>query len=191
MKTIQQLSTLFVLAIIMLACGDTSKTDASGAVEAPKKNIHEATFFGDLSAVNQHIKYGTDLNQKDDFGSTALNTAITFNKIEIAKALISGGADLSVSTSDGSTPLHAAALFGRVEIVKLLIAKGAALEPVNNYNATPYTNASTPFDQMKMVYDQLSRDLGPFGFKLDYEALEKNRVTVTAVFDEALQNQTK
>ncbi|NRA94141.1 MAG: ankyrin repeat domain-containing protein, partial [Psychroserpens sp.] len=85
-------------------------------------DIHTAVISDNLEAVKQHIKAGTDLNAKDAMsGSSALITAATFNKVEIAKALINAGADLSVTNNDGATALHTAAFFGRIEIVQLLI----------------------------------------------------------------------
>ena len=188
MKTVKQISVLVFLCVIALACGENKTSDK---VEAPKKALHEATFFGDLESVKQHIAYGTDLNQKDDYGSTALITAITFGKNDIAKELIEGGSDLTIATLDGSTPLHAAALYGRVDIVRLLIEKGAVLDVKNSYQSTPAMIVSAPFDQMKPVYDQLSRDLGPMGFKLDYDQLQKDRETVAQILGEALQSQNQ
>ncbi len=188
-KTITQISAIFILGIMMLSCTNSQTNETNKEVKAPSKTIHEATFFGDLEAVNQHIAFGTDLNQKDEYGSTPLNVAITFGKNEIAKALIEGGADLTVTSADGSTPLHTASLFGRVETVELLLSKGIEMEVKNTYGSTPYTTVSAPFEQMKPVYDELSRDLGPFGFKLEYDVLQVNREAITKILGEALNAQ--
>lgn len=189
MKTTTQLSTLIILGMILVSCGPSQSAEAQSEVEAPKKAIHEATFFGDLEGVKQHIAYGTDLNQKDEFGSTPLSVSITFGKSDIAAALIEAGADLSITGPDGSTPLHSAAFFGRVQVVKLLLAKGVDMQATNSYGGTALSNASTPFDQMKPIYDQVSRDLGPFGFKIDYHELQKNREAITEIMEASLTNQ--
>ena len=190
MKSIATLTAYFILGIIMLSCGNTHNTETSTAVvEKPKKTIHEAAFFGDLKEIKNHIEFGTDLNQKDEYGSTPLNVAITFGKYEIAKALIESGADLTTTSADGSTPLHSAAFFGRTQIVDELIKKGVDLTAKNNYGSTALEAVSTPFDQVKPFYDQISRDLGAFGFRLDYEKLQQNRITIVQSLKAALNHQ--
>ena len=158
-----------VLIIVGFSC---SQQATESEKSAPSKSLHEATFFGDVKIVNQHIAAGTDLNQKDDYGSTPLNVAITFDKTEVAIALINGGADLTITAPDGSTPLHSAAFFGRTAIVKALLDKKVDREEKNQYGATPLEAISAPFSALRPIYDQLSKDLGPFGFKLDYDALQ-------------------
>ncbi|MEM7552201.1 MAG: ankyrin repeat domain-containing protein [Bacteroidota bacterium] len=154
MRSITQLIECIVLGIIMLSCGNSKNTENSKeeVVEQPKKTIHEATFFGDLGAIRNHIEFETDLNQKDEYGSTPLNVAITFGKYEIDKSIVKGGVDLTVTTADGSTPLHSTAFFGRNQIVAELIKKRVDLEVKNSYGATALETASAPFDQMKPVY---------------------------------------
>ena len=131
--------------------------------------------MGNLEALQQHIKYGSDLNKKDDYGSTPLIIAATFGKTEIAKALINAGADLNLTSNDGSTPLHTAAFFCRTEIVKALLEKGANKNIKNSYGSTPREAVSTPFENVKGIYDQISKDLGPLGLKLNYTHLEMTR----------------
>lgn len=145
------------------------------AVKTPTTDIHTATFFGNLDAVRQHINAGTDLNQKDQYGSTPLNIAATFGKTEIALALINGGADLHTKNTEGSTPLHVAAFFCRTEIVQALIDNGADKSMKNNYGSTPLMSISTPFSEVEPIYQQMSKNLGPFGLKLDFDYLEKTR----------------
>lgn len=144
-------------------------------VEAPSEDIHSATFLGNVKAVEQHIEAGSDLNVKDQYGSTPLIIATTFGKTEVAKMLINAGADLHITNNDGSTPLHVASFFCRTVIVKSLLDKGADKTLKNNYGSTPLGSISTPFDEVKPIYDQLSKDLGPFGLKFDYKHLEKER----------------
>ena len=148
-----------------------SQTD----VKPPSVDIHTATFLGNLDAVRQHISAGSDLNVKDQYGSSPLIIATTFGKTEVAKTLIEAGANLHIAGNDGSTPLHTAAFFCRTEIVKALLANGADKNLKNNYGSTPLASVSTPFNQVKGIYDQISKDLGPLGFKLDYKHLELTR----------------
>lgn len=144
-------------------------------VKAPNIDIHTATFYGNLNAVKQHINAGSDLNVKDEYGSTPLNIAATFGKTDIALALIKGGADLHTKNAEGSTPLHVASFFCRTDIVKSLLEKGADKSLLNNYGSTALMTVSAPFSEVEPFYQQMSKNLGPFGLKLDFDHLEKTR----------------
>lgn len=176
------LLTFFALA----ACQPKADNNETATTPvAPKMSIHEAAFMGDAKAIQQHIAAGSDLNVKDDYGSTALNIATTFGRTEIAKMLIEGGADLSVKSADGSTVLHTASFLGRTEIVKALLAAGADTEALNSYGSTPLAALEPPFEQVKPIYDQLSKDLGPLGLKLDYKELQANRPLIAELIRNA------
>ncbi len=175
---------LIISLLTIVSCGnqeessaqENSKSSTSQInVEAPKMDIFAATFMGDIKAVRQHIKAGTDLNAKDQYGSNPLIIAATFNKTEIAKALIDAGADLQITNNEGGTVLHIAAFFCRTEIVVALLKKGADKTLKNNYGSTALESVSGSFTDAKPIYDQISKDLGPFGFKLNYEQLETTR----------------
>ena len=161
---------------IITACGGTQENSSTKTKpEPPEMDIYTASLFGNLDAVNQHIKAGTDLNKKDQYGSTPVIIAATFGKTDVAKALIEAGADVNLTNNDGSTPLHGAAFLCRVEIVKMLIDNGAEKDIKNNFNSTAYESVASPFSDVKPIYDQFSKDLGPLGLKLDYEYLESTR----------------
>lgn len=149
--------------------------DKRAGAKPPPMTIHQAAFMADAKAVKQHIEAGTNLNEKDEYGSTPLIIAATFNKKQVAKLLIEAGAELAVRSNDGSTALHTAAFLGRTEIVKALLAADADLEAKNNYGSTALASIEGPFDEVKPIYDQLSKDLGPLGFKLNYSELEAAR----------------
>ena len=178
---------LLIIGFSLQSCNSTDKKEGTQtAIKAPRQTLFEATFVGKLDLVKQHIAAGTNLNQKDDYGSTALVIAITFDKTEIALALIAAGADIEQKSADGSTALHSAAFFGRTEIVKSLLAKGANVNARNNYNATALESVQIPFDQMKPVYDQMSRDLGPLGLKLDLVRIEAAREVIALLISNQL-----
>ncbi len=156
--------------------GDNKESSVSQSnVKPPSVDIHTATFLGNLDAVRQHINASSDLNVKDQYGSTPLIIATLFGKTDVAISLIEAGADLHITGNDGSTPLHTAAFFCRTEIVKALLANGADKTLKNNYGSTALASVSTPFNDVKGIYDQFSKDLGPLGFKLDYKHLELTR----------------
>lgn len=162
------------------SCTGEQGTDTKAPTnnEAPSVAIHEAAFMGNLKVIEGHIAAKTDLNARDEFGSSPLSIAATFGKTEVAKALIKGGADLNVRSADGSTPLHTAAFFCRTEIVEALLAAGADKGLRNNYGSTALESVSAPFDDAKMIYDQISKDLGPLGLKLDYMQLRNARPVI-------------
>ncbi len=154
---------------------DEEPTANESSVQAPSVDIHTAAFFGNLDAIKQHIHAGSDLNQKDQYGSTPLNIATTFGKTDIALELIKAGADLNIKNGEGSTPLHVASFFCRKEIVKALLENGADKSLTNHFGATPLMSVSAPFREVKPFYEQMSKNLGSFGLKLDYDYIEKTR----------------
>jgi len=147
-------------------------------IKPPKMDIFTAALFGDLKAIDQHIKAGTNLNAKDDYGSTPLIIASTFGKTDVAKALINGGADLNITNNDGGTALHSAAFLCRTEIVEALIENGADKSIRNIYGSTARESVMSSWDMVKPIYDQFSKDLGPLGLKLDYDHIEKTRPVI-------------
>jgi len=171
--------------MILAACG-TRQDNASGEnegssartkeVKAPSMDIHSATVIGDLEAIQQHIQAGSDLDASEPtLGSSALISAAVFGKTEIARALIEGGADVNLQNNEGSTALHSAAFLCRLEIVKMLLENGADKELLNIYGSTALQSVLPSFADVKPIYDQFSKDLGPLGFKLDYEYVEATR----------------
>jgi hypothetical protein len=190
MKTLKYLSILGIFAasfLTLYACtGEQEKQDnqdkqGAVAVSQPDTDIHTATFMDNLSAVRQHIEAGTDLNIKDAYGSTPLMIAVTFGRAKIASELIEAGADLNITNNVGSTALHSAAFLCRTDIVRMLIEGGADKSIRNNFGSTALESVSTPFENVRPVYDQFSRDLGPLGLKLDYAHLEKTRPVIAGL----------
>ena len=187
------INTLMVIAMILTisACGSKQEKSSSGdegaqasqtTVKAPNMDIHAATLLGDMEAIKQHIAAGSDLNDKEPaVGSTPLISAAFFGKTEIAKVLIEAGADINLQNNEGSTALHSAAFVCRMEIVEMLLANGADKELLNNYGSTALQSVSAPFADVKVFYDQMSKDLGPLGFKLDYAYVEATRPKIAAL----------
>jgi len=187
MKTTRSalIAVLMTALLTLVACGTTQEKtsgdqeDSSASVKevkAPNMDIHSATILGDLEVIQQHIQAGTDLNAREPaLSSTALISAAVFGKTEIAKALIEAGADVNLKNNEGSTALHSAAFLCRLEIVEMLLEHGADKELLNNYGSTARQSVMASFADVKPFYDQMSKDLGPLGFKLDYEYVEATR----------------
>ena len=176
---------LLMTILALIACGGnqsntTGKADPSKnqetTVKPPSVDIHTATFLGDLKAIQQHIEAGSDLDEREPtVGSSPLISAAVFGKTEVARALIEGGADVNLQNNEGSTALHSAAFLCRLEIVEMLLEKGADKDLLNNYGSTALQSVSGPFSDVKFIYDQFSKDLGPLGFKLNYGYVEATR----------------
>jgi len=162
---------------------DESETslDSEVSVKPPAMDIHTASLLGDIETIHQHINAGSNLNEKDDYGSSPLIIAVTFGKTEVAKALIEAGADVNCTNNDGSTPLHTAAFLCRTEIVDALLEKGADKNIKNNFGSTALESVAGPFENVKGIYDQFSKDLGPLGLKLDYEYIELTRPKIAEI----------
>ena len=179
------LSTIVAAMMILSisACGskqeksDNEKEPASEVeVKAPSMDIHSATLLGDLDVIKQHIAAGSNLDEQEPaVGSTPLISAAVFGKTEVARALIEAGANMNLKNNEGSTALHSAAFLCRLEIVEILLENGADKELLNNYGSTAHQSVMAPFADVKFIYDQFSKDLGPLGFKLDYEYVEATR----------------
>ncbi|MEM6345765.1 MAG: ankyrin repeat domain-containing protein [Bacteroidota bacterium] len=178
----------FLTLICLISCADTAMADkqqTEATSQVPNRTIHEAAFLGDLRLLQAHIAAGTDLNQRDDFGATPLIIATTFGKTAIAKQLIEAGVDLNLTGADGGTALHGAAFYCRTEILKVLLSNGADTEIRNQFGATALESVEAPFEVVKPAYDQISKDLGPLGFKLDYDYLKSSRPQVAEMIRQA------
>ena len=164
-----KLSLVALLLVSQWSCGrsDPPATQLVG--------LHEAALVGNLEAIRQHVANGSNLDEKDAYGSTPLIIAATFDRIEVARALTQAGANLEIGNNDNSTPLHTAAFFCRTEIVKMLLETGADPKAVNNNGHTPLQTVEVPFENVKGAYDAFGAALGPLGLKLDYDQIKTTR----------------
>ena len=200
MKTKQNMTMKVVTAtwmvtalILMTACGgnqgnSTTEEELTEApqttVKPPDMDIHTATLMGDLEVIQQHVKAGSDLDvQEPSVGSTPLISAAVFGKTEVARALIEGGADVNLKNNEGSTALHSAAFLCRVEIVQMLLDHGVDKSVLNNYGSTAQASVSAPFSDVKFIYEQFQKDLGPLGFKLDFVFVEETRPKIAEMLN--------
>lgn len=150
-------------------------TQTTETIKLPETNIFEASFNGDVNAVEQHILAGSDINGKDAYGSTPLIIATIFGKQDVAIELIEGGADLTIRNNEGSTPLHVASFYCRTEIVKVLLENGADKNLKSTAGFTALESVSAPFESVEEIYDAVGKALGPFGLELDYERIKETR----------------
>ncbi len=141
----------------------------------PSVSLHLAALQGNTEAVRQHIEAGSDLNEKDAWGSTPLMVAATFGRIAVARALIEAGADMHITNNDGGTPLHAAAFLCRTAIVEALLDAGANKYLRDGFGNTALQSVSAPFDDVQGIYDSFAQALKPLGLELNYEQIRTTR----------------
>lgn len=163
-------TTALLVVSLLIAAGCAQQENPT-----PRVGLHAAALQGSIDVIRQHITAGSDLNEKDVYGSTPLIIAVTFDKTEVARALIEAGADLTITNNEGATPLHIAAFFCRTEIVKALLEKGADKKTKNSAGKTAWETVAGPFDDVKGIYDRIGKALSPLGLELDYEWIKKTR----------------
>ena len=177
MRTIITL-TLILMLLTLIGCGNQDKApeqskETQAAVTVPKTDLFTALVVGDLEAIRQHIKAGSDINVLEPSrASTPLITAAAFGKTEAAIILINAGAALNYQNNDGSTALHTAAFFCREEIVKALLEKGADKTLRNKMGRTARETVEIPFEEIKPAYDAIGAGLKPAGVILDYDRIK-------------------
>jgi ankyrin repeat protein len=167
MKTVM---TVILVVSLLTAAGCEKQENPT-----PRTSFHLAALQGRIDAVQQHIKAGSDLNEKDEYGSTPLIVAVTFGETEVARALIEAGADMKIANNQGATPLHLAAFFCRTGIVEALLDNGADKTLRNSAGKTAMETVSGPFEDVKGIYDSIGKALMPLGLRLDYERIKTTR----------------
>lgn len=141
----------------------------------PGTPLHLAALQGDLETIHRHVAAGSDLDQRDAWGSTPLTAATTFGHAAAVQLLLEAGADPVLGNAEGSTPLHIAAFLGRREVVETLLAHGVAPWILNDDGATAFDMAAVPAEVDRSILDQLRAGLAPMGFELDDAGVESGR----------------
>ena len=97
-----------------LFCATTIVAQETGTKPAtPGDDIWTAARKGDLTALQQHIDAGIDIEVRDEDKSTPLHHAAYYGQLETVKWLVEKGAGMNARNNDGSTPLDDA--YARME----------------------------------------------------------------------------
>ena len=166
--------TTLLLALVLVS-GCSKKDDSDDQTREPRVSLHVAALQGRVGVIEQHVQAGSDLNQRDAYGSSPLIVAATFGRTDAARALIHAGADLEVTNNEGSTALHTAAFFCRPEIVQALLDNDADKTARNAAGRTVLDTVSGPFEAARGLYDSIGKRLKPLGLELDYEYIRLTR----------------
>ncbi len=76
-------------------------------------------------------------------GHTALEYAVSFNNMTMAKLLLDHDAQVDARDSSGDTALHWAAELGNLTMMRMLIAHKAAIDAANHQGVTPLMLAAS------------------------------------------------
>jgi hypothetical protein len=174
-RTMKTLTTAVLVIVLITVAGCRKKENQDTEIRPPHVSLQIAALQGNVEAVSQHINADSNLDVKDEYGSTPLIIATTFGKTEVARALIDGGADIEITNNEGATPLHIAAFFCRTEIVQALLDNGADINALNKSGTTALETVSRPFEDVKGIYDHLGKAFKPLGLRLNYERIKRTR----------------
>ncbi len=89
------------------------------------QHLREQANTGNLSAVEEALTQGADVNARGEYGDTALNRAAESGHMDVVARLLEAGADLENLGGADKTPLMNAAFAGHVQVVELLLDRGA------------------------------------------------------------------
>ena len=110
-----------VAAALLVAFAFAPSASAQG-------KLHHATENGSLRAVQRFLESGSDVDERDRHGRTALFVAAERGFSAIVDALLEAGADVDAENEFGYTPLMLAAFGGQTQIVERLLASGARVD---------------------------------------------------------------
>lgn len=104
--------------------------------------LHEVVTRDKLEILTVLHALGSDMNQVDNTGATALHDAVACSNIKMVLKLIELGAEVKSSSNDGTTPLHQAGYAGHLSSVKTLLKHGAEIDREDKKGMTPLMAAA-------------------------------------------------
>jgi ankyrin repeat protein len=103
----------------------------------PIYSLHLAASAGLTGAVTRLLKGGSEIDEKDQSGSTPLYYASLNGHLDILRSLLDKGADVDAQGGNYGNALYAASVGGHEQVVKTLLDKGAEV----NAQGGQYGNA--------------------------------------------------
>jgi ankyrin repeat protein len=91
---------------------------------------------GDKDSVRALLDEGSDVEETDSYGNTALIFAAANGHVGIIRILLAAGADVNASRKDGMTPLILGTFSAHADVVRTLLAAGASLDATDSLGMT-------------------------------------------------------
>ncbi|XP_013876824.1 ankyrin repeat domain-containing protein 39 [Austrofundulus limnaeus] len=107
-----------------------------------ERGIWSAAMDGDLERLKLLVQKGSDPNQRDSAGYTALHYGSRSGHLDVCAFLLENGACASPQTPGGATPLHRAAYCGHLDVVSLLLRYRADPSLCDDDGASPLHKAA-------------------------------------------------
>ena len=102
--------------------------------------LHSASFDGHLQVVRYLLRFGVNVNVRDEGNDTPLLLASWMGHRDVVQCLLEHGADVELRDKGHDTPLTLAAYFGHFDVVRLLLEHNADANPQNSVGYNPLHN---------------------------------------------------
>ena len=119
-----RLPIICVLGAVLIACDGNTE-------------LMKHTLAGDPTVVQTDLDNGAQVDERNNFGWTALMHAARQNQTGTMAILLDAGADINAQDNDGWTPLMRASAKGSLEAVELLLERKANIELADKNGWTP------------------------------------------------------
>ena len=111
---------------------DYGKADVKAKMWKGQTVLNVACEFGHLDTIRWAIEKGVDVNERDEFGKSAVWVAASFGYPKVVEMLIEFGADVNVADIEiGHTPLERTVSFAHVDVMEILLKNGAECDIKN------------------------------------------------------------
>ncbi|MET3925351.1 ankyrin repeat protein [Devosia sp. 2618] len=107
-----------------------------GSVAMAKADVLTAVTQRDHQTLSALLEAGSNPDQRNGEGQTALLVAVWENDVAAARLLLAAGADVNAKDSINDSPFLLAGARGRLDILKLILEHGPDLEARNRFGGT-------------------------------------------------------
>ncbi|XP_041464469.1 ankyrin repeat family A protein 2-like [Lytechinus variegatus] len=104
-------------------------------------SIHQLAAQGELALIAEKLETGTDIDETDPLGHTALSWACQHNQVDMVRFLLENNADPRKASLDGETSLAFSCSIGNADIVRMLLQRKAPVNVFDYNGGTPLVYA--------------------------------------------------